>query len=137
MADSLAAVVPAETAIGLPTATARRLVNASLSDNTRRACAGALHQLDAWLDGRRLEDNAVVAYLPRRRLVRVQPRHVLDHRGHQRVPLRACQRQPLCQRRPLFRRAARVERPRQTPHDNPLDICLRPALLHPLDAVRQ
>ena len=34
----------------LPAATARRLVNASLSDNTRRAYAGALGQLDAWLD---------------------------------------------------------------------------------------
>ena len=42
-------------AIGRHTATARRLVNASVSDNTRRACAGALGQLDAWLDGRRLE----------------------------------------------------------------------------------
>ena len=40
-------------AIGRHTATARRLVNASVSDNTRRACA--LGQLDAWLDGRRLE----------------------------------------------------------------------------------
>ena len=40
--DSLAAIVPAPAAIGRPTATARRLVNASVSDNTRRAYAGAL-----------------------------------------------------------------------------------------------
>ena len=45
--------------------TARRLVNASLSDNTRRAYAGALGPLDAWLDGRRLED-ARPRRLPRR-----------------------------------------------------------------------
>ena len=62
-ADSVAAVVSAETAIGQPSATARRLVNASLSDNTRRAYAGALGQLDAWLDGRRLDDAALAAYL--------------------------------------------------------------------------
>ena len=34
--DALAEIVPAPAAIGRPTATARRLVNASLSDNTRR-----------------------------------------------------------------------------------------------------
>ena len=55
MTDSLAAIVPAPAAIGRPTATARRLVNASLSANTCRAYAGALGRLDAWLDGRRLE----------------------------------------------------------------------------------
>ena len=57
-ADSLAAIPSAEAAIGRPTATTRRLVNASLSDNTRRGYAGALCQLDAWLDGRRLDDAA-------------------------------------------------------------------------------
>ena len=62
-ADSLAAIVSAETAVGRPSATARRLVNASLSDNTRRAYAGALGQLDAWRDGRRLDDAALAAYL--------------------------------------------------------------------------
>ena len=61
--NSLAAIAPAETAVGRPTATARRLVNASLSDNTRRAYAGALGQLDAWLGGRRLDDAALAAYL--------------------------------------------------------------------------
>ena len=60
--DSLVEVAPAETAIGRPTATARRLVNASLSDNTRRAYAGALGQLDAWLDGLRLDDAALAAH---------------------------------------------------------------------------
>ena len=52
MKDSLAQIAPSETAIGRPSATARRLVNASLSPNTRRAYAGALGQLDAWLAGR-------------------------------------------------------------------------------------
>ena len=56
-------VVPAEMAIGRHTATARRLVNASVSDNTRRAYAGALVQLDAWLDGQKLDDAALAAYL--------------------------------------------------------------------------
>ena len=50
-ADSLTAT--GAVVLGRPTATARRLVNASLSDNTRRAYAGALGQIDAWLDGRR------------------------------------------------------------------------------------
>ena len=61
--DSLAQIVPADTAIGPPTATARRLVDASVSDNTRRAYAGALGQLDAWLDGQKLDDAALAAYL--------------------------------------------------------------------------
>ena len=59
MTDSLVEIVSAETTIGRPTATARRLVNASVSDNTRRAYAGALGQLD----GRRLEDASRAAYL--------------------------------------------------------------------------
>ena len=61
--DSLAQIVPAETAIGRPTATARRLVDASVSTNTRRAYAGALGQLDSWLAGRKLDDAALAAYL--------------------------------------------------------------------------
>ena len=61
--DSLAQTAPADTAIGPPTATARRLVDASVSANTRRAYAGAVGQLDAWLDGRRLDDAALAAYL--------------------------------------------------------------------------
>ena len=63
MTDSLAVVVSAETAIGRPSATARRLVNASVSDNTRRAYAGALGQLDVWLDNRRFDDAVLAAYL--------------------------------------------------------------------------
>ena len=63
MKDSLAQIAPAATAIGRPTATARRLVDASVSANTRRVYAGALSQLDAWLDGRQLDDAALAAYL--------------------------------------------------------------------------
>ena len=62
MIDSLATTDPGA-ALERPTATARRLVNASLSDNTRRAYAGALGQLDAWLDDRRFDDAALAAYL--------------------------------------------------------------------------
>ena len=40
--DSPAQIAPADTAIGRPSATARRLVDASVSTNTRRAYAGAL-----------------------------------------------------------------------------------------------
>ena len=63
MTDSLGEIVPAETAIGRPMATARRLVEASISANTRRTYAGALGRLDAWLDGRQLEDASLAAYL--------------------------------------------------------------------------
>ena len=56
MNDSLAVIAPADTAIGPPSATARRLVDASVSANTRRAYAGALRRLDAWLNGRLLDD---------------------------------------------------------------------------------
>ena len=53
--DSLAQIAPAETAIGRPGATARRLVDASVSTNTSRAYAGDLRRLDAWLDGRQVK----------------------------------------------------------------------------------
>ena len=36
---------------------------ASISPNTRRAYSGALRRLDAWLAGRRLDDQALAAYL--------------------------------------------------------------------------
>ena len=36
---------------------------ASISPNTRRAYSGALRRLDAWLDGRPLEDATLAAYL--------------------------------------------------------------------------
>ena len=60
--DSLAQIAPAATAIGPPSTTARRLINASVSDNTSRY-AGAIGQLDAWLAGQTLEDAALAAYL--------------------------------------------------------------------------
>ena len=63
MNDSIAVIAPADTAIGPPTATARRLVDASVSANTRRAYAGALGQLDVWLAGQKLDDAALAAYL--------------------------------------------------------------------------
>ena len=63
MNDSPARIDRAETAIGPATATARRLVDASVSPNTRRAYAGALRRLDAWLDGRELHDVTLAAYL--------------------------------------------------------------------------
>ena len=63
MKDSPARIDPEEAAIGRPTPTARRLVEASVSPNTRRAYAGALRRLDAWLDGRELDDVALAAYL--------------------------------------------------------------------------
>ena len=63
MNDWPARTDPEETAIGRPPATARRLVEASVSPNTRRAYAGALRRLDAWLDGRPLHDVTLAAYL--------------------------------------------------------------------------
>ena len=63
MNDSPARIDPEEAAIGRPTQTARRLVEASVSPNTRRAYAGALRRLDAWLDGRPLHDVTLTAYL--------------------------------------------------------------------------
>ena len=63
MNDSPARIDPEEAAIERPTQTALRLVEASVSPNTRRAYAGALRRLDAWLDGRELDDVALAAYL--------------------------------------------------------------------------
>ena len=45
------------------TPTARRLVEASVSPNTRRAYAGALRRLDIWLGGREVDDATLAAYL--------------------------------------------------------------------------
>lgn len=63
--DTAGATVAPHAAAGpLATAgTARRLVDASLSPNTRTAYASALRRLDAWLDGRRLDDATLAAYL--------------------------------------------------------------------------
>ena len=63
MNDLPARIDPEEAAIGRPTPTARRLVEASVSPNTRRAYAGALRRLDAWLDRRELDDANLAAYL--------------------------------------------------------------------------
>ena len=63
MNDSPARTDPEEAALGRPTQTARGLVEASVSPNTRRAYAGALRRLDAWLDGRELNDMSLAAYL--------------------------------------------------------------------------
>ena len=54
MNDWPARIDPEEAAIGRPTQTARRLVETSVSPNTRRAYAGALGRLDAWVTGRRV-----------------------------------------------------------------------------------
>ena len=59
MNDWPARIDPEEAEIGRPTQTARRLVEASVSPNTRRAYAGALRRLD----GREFDDPALVAYL--------------------------------------------------------------------------
>ena len=63
MNDSPARIDPEQAATGRPTQTARRLVEASVSPNTRRAYAGALRRLDAWLNGRPLHDVTLAAYL--------------------------------------------------------------------------
>ena len=61
--DSLAPTGPAAAELERPTPTARRLAAASISPNTRRAYAGALRRLDAWLNGRRLEDATLAAFV--------------------------------------------------------------------------
>ena len=61
--DSLAPTRTAAAELERQTPTARRLAEASLSPNTRRAYSGALRRLVVWLDGRRLEDATLAAYL--------------------------------------------------------------------------
>ena len=63
MNDTPATRGPAAAPLERPAATARRLAAASLSPNTRRAYAGALHRLDAWLDRRDLDDATLALYL--------------------------------------------------------------------------
>ena len=63
MNDLPARIDTEEAEIGPPTPTARRLVEASVSPNTRRAYAGALRRLDTWLAGRELHDVTLTAYL--------------------------------------------------------------------------
>ena len=57
------AIVPSPGAQLAAAASARRLADASVSANTRRAYLGALARLDAWLDGRALDDASLAAYL--------------------------------------------------------------------------
>ena len=61
--DSLAPTRTAAAEIERPTPTARHLAEASISPNTRGAYSGALRRLDAWLDGRPLEDATLATYL--------------------------------------------------------------------------
>ena len=77
MKDSPARTDPEEAVIERPTPTARRLVEASVSPNTRRAYAGALRRLDAWLDGRPLHDVTLAAYRAHSRF----PGHALTPTG--------------------------------------------------------
>ena len=63
--------------------TASELAGASLSENTRRAYAGALRRLDRWLDGRRLDDAALAAYLASLYEAGRSPAgHLIGHRRH-------------------------------------------------------
>ena len=82
MTDSLGEIMSAETAIGRPTATARHLVEASISANTRRSYASVLRRLDAWLDGRLLKDASLGDLTPGR----VQEAHGDDPRVVRREP---------------------------------------------------
>ena len=64
MTDSPAGADPAAAALAeRPASAARRLAAASVSLNTRRAYTGSLRRLDAWLAGRRLEDETLAGYL--------------------------------------------------------------------------
>ena len=63
MDTTLAPPRPAAAELERPAPTARRLAEASISPNTRRAYSGALRRLDAWLDGRPLADATLAAYL--------------------------------------------------------------------------
>ena len=63
MKDTPAPRGPDAAPLERPASTARRLAAASLSPNTRRAYAGALHRLDAWLAGRALDDATLALHL--------------------------------------------------------------------------
>ena len=63
MNDTPAPRGPAAAPLERPAATARLLAAASLSPNTRRAYAGALRRLDAWLAGRALDDATLALHL--------------------------------------------------------------------------
>ena len=78
--DSLAVIAPVETAIGPPSATARRLVDASVSVNTRRAYAGALGQARPF-SAADLAAVLATCHLPRRRGRGVESDQVAAARG--------------------------------------------------------
>ena len=64
MTDSPARTDPTPAALAERSApVAHWLVEAFVSPNSRRAYAGDLHGLDAWLAGRRLEDAMLAGYL--------------------------------------------------------------------------
>ena len=63
MDTTLAPTCPAAAGLERPASTARRLAEASISPDTRRAYSGALRRLDAWLDGRPLKDPTLASYL--------------------------------------------------------------------------
>ena len=63
MNDTPARRGPAAAPLERPAATARRLADASLSPNTRRAYVGALHRLDAWLASAALDDATLALHL--------------------------------------------------------------------------
>ena len=78
--DSLAVIAPVETAIGPPSATARRLVDASVSVNTRRAYAGARGQARPF-SAADLAAVLATCHLPRRRGRGVESDQVAAARG--------------------------------------------------------
>ena len=61
--DHYLALTSSSATLVRPRSTARRLVDSSVSKNTRHAYAGALRRLDAWLDSRPLDDATLAAYL--------------------------------------------------------------------------
>ena len=61
--DSLARTGHVEAALDRPSSTARRLAEASITPNTRRAYSGAIRRLDTWLAGGPLDDQNLAAYL--------------------------------------------------------------------------
>ena len=106
MNDSPARIDPEEAAIGQPTQTARRLVEASVSPNTRRAYAGALRRLD----GRELDDVALAAYLAELHDEgRASPRPRLGTGPPQRLDRRHPGRRRRAQRRDGLRYASAVD----------------------------
>ena len=59
---SAATIARTSSAVAIP-ASARALAESSISTSTRRAYAGALRRLDAWVNGRNLDDAALAVYV--------------------------------------------------------------------------